>query len=225
MNISKFIHALVQLLIVIMSFDSGAEQLNIAVKDQDGQPLSDVVVSVYPENPHVEAMPDTVSNSPVIIDQIKKTFVNHVTPVQVGTAVSFPNHDQIRHHVYSFSPAKTFEIPLYKGLPTEPIVFDREGVVSLGCNIHDWMSAYVVVVDTPLFSKTDNDGKADLAVPTGDYSIRFWHRDMDSDNQIQTEHISIAPDTDQSMTYEVHVKPDRFSSPSSVSIFNRGFYR
>lgn len=210
---------------LVLAVNCYSEQLSIVVNDQAGQPLNNVVVSAYSENSDDVQQSQSVAKSPVIIDQIKKKFVNHVTPVQVGTPVSFPNHDQIRHHVYSFSPAKTFEIPLYKGLPAEPIVFDREGVVSLGCNIHDWMSAYVVVVDTPFFTKTDRSGNAVLTLPSGHYKIRVWHRDLDTDKQAGTEKVHIAPDTEQTVTIDLHVEPERFSSPSSVSIFNRGFYR
>ena len=73
------------------------------------------------------------------MDQVHKQFVPHVLPVVVGTAVTFPNHDQIHHHVYSFSRAKTFEMPLYKGENAPPVAFDQPGAVKIGCNIHDWM--------------------------------------------------------------------------------------
>lgn len=83
-------------------------------------------------------------------------------PVYVGTRVTFPNRDNIRHHVYSFSSAKKFELPLYIGTPAAPVVFDKPGVVALGCNIHDWMLAYIYVLTTPHFAKTAADGKARL---------------------------------------------------------------
>jgi hypothetical protein len=99
-----------------------------------------------------------------------------VSVVQVGTPVQFPNRDPIRHHVYSFSAAKTFEIKLYAGTPAAPIVFDKPGDVVLGCNIHDHMLAYVYVVDTPWFAKTDKDGQARIeGVPAGEYDLHLWH--------------------------------------------------
>ena len=100
-----------------------------------------------------------------------------MTAVQVGTSILFPNKDNIRHHVYSLSSAKKFELPLYKGVPAEPVVFDKEGFVTLGCNIHDWMIAYVAVLGTPYFQVTGREGHALLKnLPPGQYTLRFGNR-------------------------------------------------
>lgn len=113
------------------------------------------------------------------MDQKNRTFIPHVLPVQTGTKVQFPNSDDIRHHVYSFSPAKPFQLPLYKGTPATPELFDRAGVVTLGCNIHDQMSAFIVIVDTPHFAKTPASGKATLSdLEPGRYTVRVWYPDM-----------------------------------------------
>jgi hypothetical protein len=99
-----------------------------------------------------------------------------MTVVQTGTSVDFPNNDTIRHHVYSFSEPKRFEIKLYAGKPGQPVVFDKPGQVDIGCNIHDWMEAHVLVVDTPYFARTGADGRATVAgVPAGRYRVRPWH--------------------------------------------------
>ena len=82
-----------------------------------------------------------------------KQFLPDVLVVPVGTSVHFPNRDSVRHHVYSFSPAKKFELKLYTGTPANPVVFDRAGVVTLGCNIHDRMVGWIVVVDTPYYAQ------------------------------------------------------------------------
>jgi hypothetical protein len=89
--------------------------------------------------------------------------------------VSFPNFDTVRHHVYSFSATKTFDIKLYAGTPANPVVFDKPGVATLGCNIHDRMSAHIVVVDTPLFASSDAAGAARFDLPAGDHVLLFWH--------------------------------------------------
>jgi hypothetical protein len=94
--------------------------------------------------------------------------------VQVGTEVTFPNGDDVSHHVYSFSPAKTFELGLYKGNQYPPVEFDQPGIVVLGCNIHDSMLGYILVVDTPYFAVTNDQGIALLAVPAGDYAVEAW---------------------------------------------------
>lgn len=114
-----------------------------------------------------------------VMDQRNRTFVPHVLPIQTGTRVEFPNSDDIRHQVYSFSPAKKFQLPLYTGTPSNPIVFDKPGVATLGCNIHDRMSAYIVVVDTPYFAATGGDGQATLDnLGGGKYTVHVWHPEL-----------------------------------------------
>ena len=142
------------------------------MRSPSGEPVRDAVVYALPEG---RAPQSAQSPERVEIDQVDKEFVPHVTAVRAGTRVNFPNRDQIRHHVYSFSSANTFEIPLYAGMPEKLIDFDRPGEVVLGCNIHDWMKAYVFVVDTPYFAVTDSSGEAAIALPAGDYRVEVWH--------------------------------------------------
>ena len=112
----------------------------------------------------------------IFVEQINKEFVPLISIAQTGALVNFPNRDSIRHHVYSFSPAKTFEIKLYSGLPSKPVTFDKPGEVVLGCNIHDTMIAYLLVVDTPYFAKTDINGRAVIeGLPAGEYEVRMWY--------------------------------------------------
>ena len=106
--------------------------------------------------------------------QRDRQFQPQLLVVQTGTAVNFPNFDTVRHHVYSFSPTKKFELKLYSGTPAEPVVFDKPGVAQLGCNIHDRMSAHIVVVDTPLFGITDAKGEVTLNLPPGEHRLRLW---------------------------------------------------
>jgi len=111
-----------------------------------------------------------------VVDQIDKTFVPQIAVVQTGTAVEFPNSDNIRHQVYSFSPAKVFTLKLYSGRPSAPVVFDKPGLVVLGCNIHDNMLGYVLSVDTPWFARSAAPGTAKIAdVPAGSYDVFAWH--------------------------------------------------
>jgi len=110
-----------------------------------------------------------------VIDQINKRFVPRINVVRTGTVVTFPNSDNIRHQVYSFSPPKVFTLKLYAGTPSAPVTFDKPGLVVLGCNIHDKMVAFVGVVDTPYFAKADGLGKAVFDLPAGHYRLRVWH--------------------------------------------------
>lgn len=149
-----------------------ADTLMIQIVDQDGKPLPDVVAVVTGEG-----MPTPEAES-AIVNQIDETFVPRVSVVPVGSSVNFPNQDQILHHVYSFSPAKTFEVPLYAGTPAEPVVFDQPGTVVLGCNIHDWMQAWVVVTDSPWAGVTAADGSWQIeGLDPGSYELQLWHPD------------------------------------------------
>lgn len=146
-----------------------AANLRVAVTNQ-GKPSADAVVSLHSRTAAAAARPGLAS-----IDQRAAQFVPRVTVVPVGTPVRFPNSDNVRHQVYSFSAARRFQLPLYAGQPAAPVVFDMPGVVELGCNIHDWMLAYVVVVDTPHHGLTDATGKIRIEAPAGTYTLRVWH--------------------------------------------------
>lgn len=148
-----------------------ADNIEVQVTNLNGQPVQEAAVYLLPSSG--KAPKGKLSG---VIDQIDKEFVPLVTVAQTGTAILFPNKDNIRHSIYSFSPAKPFELKLYIGTPASPVVFDKPGQVVLGCNIHDWMTAYVLVVDSPWFGKTGKDGKVTLDdLPAGDYVLRTWH--------------------------------------------------
>ena len=223
MTALKNIIVVTKVSLLCLSMDISAEILEITLTDQSGNPVTDGVVSAYLQSQTNTAT--TELGKTVIIDQIDKEFINHVTPVQVGTTISFPNHDQIRHHVYSFSSAKNFEIPLYKGVPAKPITFDQAGVVVLGCNIHDQMSAYIVVVDSPFFAKTDEQGHAVLSLPTGDYELIFWHREADEDSKNSKQAIKVAIGQTVKVNHQLGIKSSWASKPNPFSIRNRGRYR
>jgi len=129
--------------------------------------------------------------------------------VMVGTDVTFPNHDQIHHHVYSFSRPKTFEIPLYKGEPASPVRFDQPGAVKLGCNIHDWMSGVILVVPTPYFATTDEAGNFVLRdVPPGAYGVVAWHEGSKTPAD-ETRQTLTAGDAGTPATFTLDVVPPR----------------
>jgi hypothetical protein len=131
-----------------------------------------------------------------------------VTAVQVGTAVIFPNSDNIRHHVYSFSPAKKFELPLYSGVPAEPVVFDKVGFVTLGCNIHDWMIAYVAVLPTPHFQATRQDGRAVLKdLPAGQYNVLVWHPALKGQPEALAQRVDVGGST-KNLLFTLPLKHD-----------------
>jgi plastocyanin len=149
-----------------------AASLTVVVTDATGKPLVDAVALLEPASGKVAVKP----GADVEISQAKRTFQPRVTLITTGTRVTFPNFDTVRHHVYSFSPIKTFELKLYAGVPNAPLTFDKPGVAVLGCNIHDTMAAWVVVADTPWSARSGANGQALIDhVPPGNYRLRVWH--------------------------------------------------
>ncbi len=152
-----------------------AAPVDVRVTDAAGRPLAGAVVFLESPEAHEQVRPLSGAE----IAQQDRRFVPAVSVVTVGTAVAFPNRDTVRHHVYSFSPVKRFEIKLYVGTPSQPVVFDQPGIAVLGCNIHDKMAAWVVIVDTPWYGRTAADGRWTSAqVPPGSYRLRVWHPDL-----------------------------------------------
>ncbi|MFP6801018.1 MAG: methylamine utilization protein [Pseudomonas sp.] len=170
---SKHLHPLFAfslLGMLLLSTPLHAASLQAELVDSQGQPLANAVLSL-----HSEVAP-VVAPATAIMDQRSQQFAPTVLAVRSGTSVSFPNSDNIRHHVYSFSLAKRFELRLYQGTPSAPVIFDKPGVVVLGCNIHDWMLGYVYVTDDPWFAVSDAQGKLNLGqLPAGTYTASLWH--------------------------------------------------
>jgi len=161
------------LLFALLALDLRGEeaQLNITLV-HDGEPLEYAVASLTP----LDFPVPTKSAAEAVIAQENKEYDPYVTVVMVGTEASFPNRDNVQHHLYSVSKPKRFEKPLYASGTSETVLFDQPGVVTLGCNIHDWMVAYVLVVPTPWFAKTGPDGLAMVkGMPPGRYELEIWH--------------------------------------------------
>jgi plastocyanin len=160
--------------------ECAAGTLEISVVDEQGKPLEHVAVYAMPQasgdRPARNAAAASEGQTPTAtMDQMRHQFVPHLLVVQAGTEVTFPNSDDVSHHVYSFSPTKTFELPLYKGDLHPPVMFEQPGIVVVGCNIHDGMLGYIRVVDTPYFAVTNEQGVALIdGIPSGDYSVAAW---------------------------------------------------
>ena len=179
-----------------------ATTLTIQVNDNAGAPLPNAVVYAEPASGQLPPK----SLHPAEIEQKKRQFRPLVTVVQVGTEISFPNNDSVKHHVYSFSPPKVFDLPLYSGKAATPQLFDKTGTVVLGCNIHDRMIAYVQVVNTPYFGKSDAAGtvKLDDLIP-GKYVLKTWYYGLPALSQVVEQPISIIGG-DSSATVNLNVK-------------------
>lgn len=157
-------------LLLIAATPTAAATLEVTAYQADGLPVTDAVVTLQgPGSAPAGALKADM-------DQRGQRFAPHVLAVHTGTQVRFPNSDNIRHQVYSFSSAKRFELRLYEGTPTDPLLFDKPGVVVLGCNIHDWMLGYIYVTDDPHFGVSDAQGRVRLEqLPVGDYHLTLWH--------------------------------------------------
>jgi plastocyanin len=168
----------------LVALPLAAATVNVRVTNASGAAIENAVVYAIP------SQPVPVGRKVAVMDQINRAFVPHVLPIQTGTWVEFPNSDQILHHVFSVSPTKQFQTPLYVGKPPRPIQFPKTGVAELGCTIHEEMNGFIVVVDTPYFATTTKAGRVSIAdVAAGDYMLRVWYRGMRSEPPPQTLNI------------------------------------
>ncbi|MFC4701948.1 methylamine utilization protein [Glaciecola siphonariae] len=208
----------------IVSWASVAS-VQIQVVDFAGEPVSDAIIAI-----DSKSQQSAVNNTLAVMDQVDMTFQPHVLLVQKGQAVAFPNNDNIRHHVYSFSKAKTFELKLFRGLHSEQIVMEQAGIVELGCNIHDNMLGFIYVDDTNTAVKTNAQGMAVLP-SRSQMQVNIWHpalaigidkreeRVLEQGKGLQVIKINLnppaAPETKRSFKR-------RFNAPSSPSAGSGG---
>ena len=195
---------------LVVATHCAAAQISVPVKNQTGQPVADAVV-------YANIISGTAPIRPkreISIEQIDKEFVPLVNVIQTGTLVNFPNRDKVRHHVYSFSPAKTFEIKLYSGVPGKPILFDKAGELVLGCNIHDTMIAYMLVVDTPIFAKTDKRGVALLeGLSAGEYEVHMWYPGTAGSASAAPQKIKLSATEAATLAFTLSLKPSSPTAP------------
>ncbi len=193
---------LILLSFVFATTTTTAASLTVQVEASNSAAAADAVV--YLESASGQALPKM--GRPAQIEQKGRAFVPTVTVIQSGASISFPNNDTVRHQVYSFSPAKVFELKLYSGAGGEPLLFDKPGTVIIGCNIHDKMSAYIQVVDTPYFAKTDNSGKAVIDnLPSGKYNLKVWYRTIPPGTPVPEQAISFSG-TDATTSFSLNKK-------------------
>ncbi len=189
------------------SSTADAGELRGRVVATDGTGVAGAVVFV--RTPAATAPAGTPPKS-AVMDQVDKQFVPHVLPIAIGTEVRFPNHDQIHHHVYSFSRVKSFDLPLTKGEEAAPVLFDAPGVVKVGCNIHDWMMGVILVVPTSSFATTDDGGAFTLRdVPSGEVTVAAWHEASETSLDDATQRLTVAETGAPDVTFTIAVKPEK----------------
>uniref|UniRef100_UPI00387F9B82 methylamine utilization protein n=1 Tax=Pseudoalteromonas mariniglutinosa TaxID=206042 RepID=UPI00387F9B82 len=173
--------------LILLLFSGLVTAAQVSVYDENNQPVTDAVVWFSTTQKTDLELPA----KRYVMNQKNRAFVPHVLVVHKGSEVECPNLDSIMHHVYSFSATKQFELKLYRDTPQRPIQFTDTGVVELGCNIHDWMLGYVVVVDSLFFAKTDQHGVAEMTLPVGDYKLSIWHHRFADISRPETQLVSI----------------------------------
>lgn len=204
-----------------ISFNASALTLSGTVTTTDGEPVIEAVITAVGT---IKTKP-VLATAPRKLDQRNREFVSHILAAHVGESVLFPNSDNIQHHIYSFSPANSFEIQLYKDIAPKPIVFDKAGIVVLGCNIHDWMVGYVYVTDAPYFTQTDAKGAWTLNLPADDYTLTLWHPNLDAPNNVQTQQLKLtekSPPIEQKIALKT---TSRTGKPPAEDSQNSGLYQ
>ena len=171
---------------------ASAGELSVTVKASGGGGVAGALVVAEP----AQAAPRAAATQHAVMDQRNLQFVPEVLVVRTGALVDFPNSDQVRHQVYSFSGAKNFQLPLYAGRTQPPVAFDKPGLVTLGCNIHDNMIGFIYVSDTPWFGRTDADGTLRIRdLPAGEYVLRVWHPLIDETGPQLEQRVTVGDGT------------------------------
>jgi len=172
------------------------ECIQINVQDYKGMPASDMVVYLQPLSGQQLSQSDEI----VTVTQQNEAFAPYITVSQTKKQVNFVNQDDITHQIYSADSDNRFSFTIRAGSEHLANAFDHEAEISMGCNIHDWMSGYLLVVDTPYFAKTDAQGQVRFSLSElGQYNIVVWHPQLPTQ-----EHRVIQPQTiTQSAEYNV----------------------
>lgn len=193
----------------IIVFKSSA--VTVTVYDNNQKAQENAVVWLAPE----QATEVNLNQSLFTMTQKNRQFTPHILVVEKNSQVEFPNADSIIHHVYSFSKSKTFELKLYREQPQNPITFEQTGVVELGCNIHDWMLGYIVVVDSPYYAITNEQGVASFDIQNGAYKLNVWHEGFRDISNIESQEVVITNNKlsyqlKQKLTLPIRVEVDEF---------------
>jgi plastocyanin len=181
-----------------------ASDLVVSLKDAAGQPVENAVVTFHP----AAGAPAPRPTGSYVVAQADIRFEPFVLVAPVGASVQFPNHDKVRHHVYSFSPAKRFELKLYGRDETRSVTFDHPGAVSLGCNIHDQMMGFVYITDTPYTAKSGAHGEVVLEnVPPGPGTLTVWQPFLKARRNEKTEAVTVPAQGQAHADFSLDLRP------------------
>jgi len=195
----------IMVLSVFAAAGVSAAELTVTIDDGHGKPAADAVVSLRREDASSAEPHAAVTR---IIDQRHETFLPYVEIFRPGDQVVFRNSDRTRHHVYSFSIAKTFEFVIAPGEESPPVTLDRAGEIAVGCNIHDHMITHLFVSDAPWVARSDESGRVVFkGLPKGAYTLDVWHPQLRPGRQAPHEPIEIG-DAAATAKYSMPLLPD-----------------
>jgi plastocyanin len=180
-HVARRRHAGILLALILAGTSAFAAEFEVTVLDRHGQPVPNV--AVYIQSDHVGSLPAPAH--PAVMYQIDSRFDPDLLIVQTGTRVQFPNNDIVAHHVYSFSQPNNFVLPMFKGNMRPQVEFEHAGIVAVGCNLHDHMISYILVVDSHAFGKTGRDGKVQLEADNQDgLTVSIWNPRLRLDDEV-----------------------------------------
>lgn len=189
---------------IAITAQSSAADLQVVVLDKDSQPVEGAVVAL---SLSAKASPQSAPSKPRIVSQKQEAFDPIVTVLKRGEQIIFRNDDAVRHHVYSFSDAKKFDVVDEPGQQSDPITFGKDGVVVIGCNIHDHMIAYAYVTSAPLTARTNASGKAVFAnVDTNGATVAVWHPRLKNPEEFVNQPVNATAGT---LSFAVGLLPER----------------
>lgn len=201
---------IVLLLISLLAYNTYAVELKVSVNDHQNTPIKDIVI--YLESNEGISLHKTKKT--IEINQLNKSFAPYISVIQTGNEVRFHNQDDITHHIYSPIGDNKFEFKILSNQQQTMKEFTTAGEVAMGCNIHDWMSGHLLIVDTPYFDKTDNNGQASLTIKDeGDYQLTLWHPQMNEVNNRMTQRIKLDKNKkiDVKLTHSMDPLPEQKS--------------
>lgn len=199
----KRVFPVLGILLLALGGPAIAADLTVTVNSSSGKPVAFAVVTYVPAGG--ATIPAAVKSKPFVMAQQNVQFAPYVLAVPAGAAVAFPNMDRVNHHVYSFSKVQPFQFPLYGRGKSHMMKFEHAGTVALGCNIHDSMSAYIRVVDTPYYATTGADGRVTLSVPEGAGSLAVWQPTQDAPEHQSAKNITVGK-TPAAQTFSIKVR-------------------
>jgi plastocyanin len=200
-------------LVIGLLCSAARADLTVALRSEHSQGPVSMPGAVLSAIPLDESLGHGITAPARDMAQEGRQFRPYILATQVGAPVHFPNRDPIAHHVYSFSQTKTFELPLYREETPEPIVFNEPGIVPLGCNIHDWMLGYIVVVDTPFYTQVSDTEAVLKNLPPGDYEISIWHPTLHPEESLSK--VITVVEEDQLETLVLRYKQKSVSQPEA----------